>query len=85
VEPLLVVVAGLGLLAAWAVATRSHAQRRDDARVEWESGATRPELWTSAARCASCGRSGGLVEANGDDVVHVCLSCGERRSRRTRG
>ncbi len=84
-EPLAVLAAGAALLLAWGSATRSHAQRRDDARTEWEAGATRPELWTSAARCGACGAHGVLLEAEGDDLAHVCLSCGERRTRRTRG
>lgn len=79
------VAAGALLVAAWGSATRSHAARRDHARREWESGTTRPQLWTSAARCAACGEPGVLLEAEGDDLFHVCLSCGERRTRRTRG
>lgn len=84
-EPLVVVAAGLVLLRAWTSATRSHAQRRDAARAEWEAGAPRPDLWTSSARCAACGQPGGLLEAEGDGVVYVCLTCGERRGRRTLG
>ena len=74
------------LLALWLSATRRHARRRRDTQREWDTAQHRPELWTSAARCPECERSGGLLEVDDDgDVWFVCLSCQHRYRRSSLG
>jgi hypothetical protein len=80
------VVAGLAvvLFALWIAATRRHARRRAAQRDEWDD-AVRVDLWTSAARCPSCGARGGVLRMEGEELWFVCLSCRARHRRRTRG
>ena len=81
--PALLLVVGALLIVAWAVASRRHLERRENQTAEWV-GDERPDLWTSEAACVHCGVRGGLVEVEGAEVVHTCLSCGRRHVRSTR-
>lgn len=82
--PLAVLALGAVLVVAWVVASRRHLERRAQVSAEWDAGEQRPDLWTSEASCVHCGAKGGLVEAAGDSVVYLCLSCGQRHVRSTR-
>lgn len=83
-EPLVVSALAVFLLALWVLAAVRHHRRRTGAAAEWEAAASRPDLWTSGARCAACGARGGLLELDGDAVTFVCLACGARAPRDTR-
>jgi hypothetical protein len=78
------IVAAL-LIGAWLRALRAELRRRRARASEWDAGGGRPDLWTSQARCPSCGGRGGLMETEGDAQWFVCLRCGGRTPRRTRG
>ena len=71
------------LLVVWVVTNARHVGRRGAG--EWSEGRERPDLWTSAARCVECGAQDGVLELQGDDVMYVCLRCGARTRRETRG
>ena len=77
----LVGIACVVLIGAWLVALRAHLRRQ---RSDWAGAQERPELWTSSARCLSCG-GGGVIEEDGETLWFVCLTCGLRRIRQTRG
>lgn len=81
----LVSVAGLVLIGAWMLALRAHLRRQASRAAEWDGAAERPDLWTSSARCLSCGAGGGVIEDHDNVLWHVCLRCGERKMRQTRG
>lgn len=81
----LVGVLAAALIAAWVGALRAHLHRQRARASEWEGTGERPELWTSAARCANCGARGGLLDTDGDALWFECLACGHRARRRTRG
>jgi hypothetical protein len=73
------------LLLLWLGANRRHVARRGAAAREWDDErGTRPDLWTSSARCPSCGRSGGVLSDDGDEVWFTCLACSQRHRRRHR-
>jgi len=74
--------AGVALVVVWAAANRGHVRRHADRPDEWSG--TRPDLWTSAARCPECGAGGGLVEQEGDGVRFTCLRCGATHRREHR-
>jgi hypothetical protein len=73
--------AGLGLLVAWALSTRSHLRRRTPRDAEWDGTEQRPDLWTSAAPCPDCGARGGLLAEQDGAVWFTCLACGQRHRR----
>jgi hypothetical protein len=73
------------LIGAWLRALRAQLRRQRARATEWPGSGHRPDLWTSAARCLSCGRHGAVLEADGDVLWHVCLHCGRRTRRTTRG
>lgn len=77
-------LAALALFALWIAATRRHRRRREAALSEWDDSEAHGGLWTSGARCPSCGRRGGLLQRDGDHVEFVCLGCGHRHLRRER-
>lgn len=81
------VIAGVAvvLLALWFVTNQRHLARRERQTADWDEGAQRPDLWTSAAACIHCGAQGGLVELVGDEVTYTCLACGRTHVRETRG
>jgi hypothetical protein len=78
-------VAGATLVAAWLVVTVRHASRRSTTAAEWDGADTKPQLWTSSARCLDCGSYGGLLRVEADDLEFECLTCGARRARAERG
>jgi hypothetical protein len=82
---LLIAAAVALLIGAWLRALRAQLRRQRARAAEWSGAGRRPDLWTSAARCASCGRRGGVLDEDGDDLWFVCLQCGARTRRRTRG
>jgi hypothetical protein len=85
-EPLFVgLLAGAALLVLWWSATRRHLRRREPQSADWVGAEDRPELWTSAARCPSCGAGGGLLDDRDDEVWFTCLACGQRHRREHRG
>ena len=75
----------LVLIGAWILALRAHLRRQASRAAEWEGAGQRPALWTSSARCLSCGAGGGVLEDHDDGAVFVCLRCGRRQIRQTRG
>ena len=81
----LVSVAGAVLIGAWILALRAHLRRRTSRAAEWEGAGQRPALWTSGARCLSCDAGGGVIEEHDDGLWFICLRCGRRQIRRTRG
>ena len=81
----LVTVAVLVLIGAWLLALRAHLRRQRLREGEWEGGRRRLDLWTSSARCLSCGAGGGVLERHDDALWFVCLRCGHRQPRRSRG
>ena len=74
----------VALFALWWTATRRHLDRRQGRRREWDGAEGRSDLWTSGARCPSCGETGGLLEVESDELWFVCLSCRARHRRETR-
>lgn len=82
---LLVAVLVVLFIGAWLRALRAQLRRQRVRAQEWAGAGHRPELWTSAARCVSCGRSAGVLDADGDVLWYVCLACGHRTRRTTRG
>jgi hypothetical protein len=80
----LVGIASAVLIGAWLVALRAHLRRQRSRAAEWDGAQERPDLWTSTARCLSCG-GGGVIEEDGDALWFVCLTCGRRHARQTRG
>jgi hypothetical protein len=82
---ILVSVVGIVLVGAWILALRAHLRREASRAAEWEGARQRPALWTSSARCLLCGAGGGVIEEHGDGLWFVCLRCGRRQIRRTRG
>jgi hypothetical protein len=86
VEPgLVAAAAALALLALWIGATRRHLARRDGASGEWEGAEARPDLWTSSARCPSCGARGGLLSGSDGELWFSCLACNQRHRREHKG
>jgi hypothetical protein len=86
VEVVLLAAAGAAaLLALWIAANRRHLRRRSGASPEWSDAQERPDLWTSAARCPSCGRSGGVLsigeEPGAEGLWFTCLHCRQRHRR----
>lgn len=83
----LVGVAVVVLLGAWLLALRAHLRRRGRRPAEWDDGGARRrlDLWTSSARCLSCGAGGGVIERHDDELWFVCMRCGHHQARRTRG
>lgn len=77
--------AALLLLALWLGANRRHLDRRGQRSADWAGAADRPDLWTSAARCPSCGEQGGLLSGSEDNLWFSCLACGQRHRRRHKG
>jgi hypothetical protein len=73
------------LIGAWLRALRAQLQRQRARANDWVGSGRRPELWTSVARCTACGRQGGVVDQDGDVLWYVCLHCGRRTRRTTRG
>lgn len=82
---LLAVVLVALLIGAWLRALRAQLQRQRARATDWAGSGRRPELWTSVARCTACGRHGGVVDQDGDVLWYVCLHCGRRTRRTTRG
>lgn len=80
----LAAVGAAALVGAWVAALRAHL-RRQRRSADWTGAQQRPDLWTSSARCRGCGARGGVLEEHDGDLWHVCLRCGERSPRRTRG
>jgi hypothetical protein len=80
----LVGIASAVMIGAWLLALRAHLRRQRLRAAEWDGAQQRPDLWTSSARCLSCGGSG-VIEERGGQVSFVCLTCGQRRDRQTRG
>jgi hypothetical protein len=78
-----IAVSSLALLWLWVAATRKHVQRRR--RGDWEGANGRPELWTSSARCPTCQHLGGVLEARGEELWFVCMSCQGRHKREAKG
>lgn len=76
---------GLALVAAWAAANGRHVRRREGRGAEWDGADARADLWTSAARCPACGSRGGVLEVSGIGLEFVCLACGQRHNRDTKG
>lgn len=86
VDPVLAVGAGgVVLLGLWFGATTRHLRRRRAQGADWAVAERKPDLWTSAARCPGCGARGGLLELRGELVEFVCLTCGVRHQRESRG
>jgi hypothetical protein len=81
----LVSVVCIVLIGAWILALRAHLRRQASRAAEWDGAGDRPDLWTSGARCVSCGAGGGVLEEHGGDLWFVCLRCGHRLRRHTRG
>lgn len=81
----LVAVIVVLLVGAWLRALRAQLRRERSRATEWSGSGRRPSLWTSAARCASCGRDGAVLDHDGDVLWHVCLHCGRRTRRAARG
>jgi hypothetical protein len=81
----LVSVVGVVLIGAWILALRAQLRRQASRAAEWEGAGDRPDLWTSSARCLTCGASGGVIEERDGALWFVCLRCGQRQMRRTRG
>lgn len=80
--PALAGLAAAGLVGLWVRSVRRHLGQAPD---DWSAAASRPDLWTSAARCPACGAGGGLVELLDGETVHECLACGRRHVRDQRG
>jgi hypothetical protein len=80
----LVGIASAVMIGAWLLALRAHLRRQRRRAAEWEGAQRRPELWTSSARCLSCGGAG-VIEERGGKLWFVCLMCGRQRARQTRG
>lgn len=78
-------ILAVALIGAWLRALWAHLRRQRARASDWEGTQTRPDLWTSAARCPQCGGHGGLLDTDGDALWFVCLHCGHRSRRRTRG
>jgi predicted RNA-binding Zn-ribbon protein involved in translation (DUF1610 family) len=78
-------VVGIVLIGAWLLALRAQLRRQASRAAEWEGATNRPDLWTSTARCLSCGAGGGVIEEHDGALWFVCLRCGQREIRRTRG
>jgi hypothetical protein len=81
----LVSVVCIVLIGAWIFALRAHLRRKASRAAEWDGAGDRPDLWTSSARCLSCGAGGGVLEEHEDGLWFVCLRCGHRQQRHTRG
>ena len=77
-------VAAVLLIGAWLMALRAHLRRQRARDAEWRGVDRRPGLWTSGARCLSCG-GGGVLEMHDDELWFVCMQCGRRQPRRSRG
>lgn len=81
------VVAGaaLGLLvlgALWVSGLRRDTRRRAGRAAEWTADdGDAAELWTSAARCLSCGASGAILSREDGQLWHTCMACGRRHTR----
>lgn len=82
---MLIAVGGLVLGVVWLLATLRHVRSRPGRSADWDDAAAEPELWTSAARCPRCGRSGGLLTRAGDGLRFECLACGTQHARQHRG
>jgi hypothetical protein len=82
---IIVVLAAAVLVGAWLLALRAQLRRSRAVAAEWSDTADRPHLWTSQARCLSCGAAGGVVDDSGGRVSYLCLRCGDHRTRDTRG
>lgn len=81
-EPVLAaLVVGAVLLGMWWGASRRHAVRRESHSGEWEGSQDRPELWTSSARCPSCGASGGVLDMSDGELWFTCMRCRQRHRR----
>jgi hypothetical protein len=80
----LVCIASAVMIGAWLLALRAHLRRQRRRATEWDGAQQRPDLWTSSARCLSCGGAG-VIEERGGQAWFVCLACGQRRARQTRG
>lgn len=76
---------GLALVAAWGYANGRHLRRREGRSADWDDAEARADLWTSAARCPACGNRGGLLQVTGGGLEFVCLACGDRHGRQSRG
>lgn len=81
----LVGVAVVLLVSAWLLALRAHLRRQRDHATDWQDAQQRPDLWTSSARCVSCGAGGGVLERDDDRLWFVCMRCGHRQARSTPG
>lgn len=76
--------AGALLLGLWVAANRRHLARRRGADQEWGDAQARPDLWTTGLACPQCGKTGGLMATDGDDVWFTCLACNQRHRRQHR-
>ena len=81
----LAVVAVVVLVGAWLLALRAHLRRQGGRDAEWREAQQRLDLWTSSARCLSCGAGGGVLERDDEALWFVCMRCGHRQPRRTPG
>lgn len=81
----LVTVVGVLLIGAWVLALRAHLRRQRVRDAEWRETQQRLDLWTSSARCLSCGAGGGVLERHDDQLWFVCMRCGHRQPRRSPG
>ena len=81
----LVVVAAAVLIGAWVVALRAQLRRHQARSAEWADARQRPQLWTSTARCTSCDARDGVLDEHDGVLWFVCLRCGHRTQRRSRG
>lgn len=85
-EPVVVALAALAVLGGlWAAATRRHRLRRTGRDAEWDGTGTRPDVWTSQARCPHCREAGGILSEEDDALWFSCLACGRRHRRHERG
>lgn len=85
-DPLIAVAAGcVALVVAWGFANGRHLRRREGRSADWDGADARADLWTSSARCPACGSRGGLLKVSGGGLEFVCLACGDRHARQTRG
>jgi hypothetical protein len=76
---------GVLLLVLWWGATRRHLRRREPQMADWAGVEIRPELWTSSARCLTCGATGGVLDELDGELWFTCLACGQRHRREQRG